>query len=342
MASTWRIRMLLLLMFAPVTTNDKEGQPADNQPTCVPFNAIFIWHTGSGRDTSFYQQRRLITTLILDFPERTEVSLVTVGAKVNTKMHFRKENTDQSWIYQLVQHDPGHSGTHVIPTQKISDAILKNENPKMAEEVFLVVNNKSVIAYRQGAAKALRKKNTCIIFSGEPTSKHVWTDLATDSYHFVILEDNTGSINCTAKSILIQTCRDIVPDIDSIMDRLYSHINVHSTINSIIIVLMITYNCLPKRVKRNLQRLCRTCFRKDNTPVAERGEDGQEQERNDRNENQFTKEQLDLDANASTNVNEEILDMPAGGRPNLPVPCIERHDIEQEALPLIHQPKWQW
>ncbi|XP_053400992.1 uncharacterized protein LOC128557562 isoform X2 [Mercenaria mercenaria] len=333
----WIIMFLSLTIMIP-TLNDTEGQSADTLPTCMPFSAIFIWHTGGGDDTSFYQQMRLIIKLILDFPECTEVSLVRVGAKVNTKMRFRKESTNQSWIYQLVQHKPGHSGTHVIPKRKISDAILRNENHKMAEEVFLVVNNNSVIADKQEAAKALRKKNTWIIFSGEPTSKHVWTDLATDIFHFVILEDNTGSINCTAKSILIQTCRDIIPDTDSIMDDRNCHIDVHSTINSIIIVLMIIYYFLHERVKRNLQSLCSTCFRKDNTPVAEHSADGQDQELNDRNENQFTKEQLGLDANASTTVEGEILDMTVAGRQsNLPIPPIARQDFEQEEHPLINQ-----
>ncbi|XP_053400900.1 uncharacterized protein LOC123558743 [Mercenaria mercenaria] len=211
MASIW-IRIIFFLVISPITTNDRENQAASSQPMCLPFKALFLWHTSSGYDHSFVQQTRLMIKLIHDFPEGTDISVVTVGANMNAKLHFKKKVTNRSWINELMQYEPGNSTKHVIPYLELSAAVYsyfdKNENPKMAEEIFLVVNNKSIIDDKQKGVEVLEKKKTFIILFGKQSSRDVFTNLATDNRHIIGLDGSDDSINGATKSILNLSCQD--------------------------------------------------------------------------------------------------------------------------------------
>ncbi|XP_060597035.1 uncharacterized protein LOC132750957 [Ruditapes philippinarum] len=185
---------------------------ADEKLSCNPYSALIIWYTGSGEDNSFFQQRRLLVVLISDFPENTSVSIVTIGAKDDIRLQFRKQDRITNWRDKILHHVPGTASNHTLPYTEIQKAILYHKtNSSEAELVYLLVNGKTVIRdVGNNGIKELRKKKTFVVLCEIQTENrsHTWLKFASNENYFIALDSITGDVNKTKEIILARSCQD--------------------------------------------------------------------------------------------------------------------------------------
>ncbi|XP_060596972.1 uncharacterized protein LOC132750918 [Ruditapes philippinarum] len=184
----------------------------DEESTCNPYSALFMWYMGSGEDNSFFQQMRLLVMLISEFPENTSVSMITIGAKDDITLSFRKQGGNTNWSDKILQLS-GNTSIHATSyTEKVRMTISNFHRSKStdAQIVYLQVDSKSEIHDEENGFEELSKMKTFVIFAEVNTSiAETWVKLAINTQHFVVWDSRSeDEIEKTKNIILARSCQD--------------------------------------------------------------------------------------------------------------------------------------
>jgi hypothetical protein len=149
--------------------------------------------------------------LVSDLSENTSVSIVTIGAKEDIRLQFRKQDRIANWRDKILQHVPGTASNHTLSYTEIQKAIRYHKtNSSEAELVYLLVNGKTVIrGVGNNGFKELRKKKTFVVLCEIQTENRsqTWIKFASNENYFIALDSITGDVNKTKEIILARSCQ---------------------------------------------------------------------------------------------------------------------------------------
>jgi hypothetical protein len=170
-----------------------------------------MWYIGSGEDNSFFQQMRLLVMLIGEFSENTSVSIITIGAKDDITLSFRKQDGTTNWrdkILQLSGNTSNHASSY-IEKIRLTISNYHRSNSTDAQIVYLLVDSKTAIHDEENGFEELSKMKTFVIFAEVNTSiAESWVKLASNTHHFVAWDSrNEDEIEKTKNIILARSCQ---------------------------------------------------------------------------------------------------------------------------------------
>ncbi|XP_053389172.1 uncharacterized protein LOC128552174 [Mercenaria mercenaria] len=196
--------IIVFIGILPAVLTQKELQ-IKYQQTCRPVRALIFWHLNMIKYI-FDVQRHLISRIINNTREGTNIRLDVIDTKVRNVLSMKKDNTND-WIESITKVKRGSSEQNIIPYKSLVGTIsnFTNETVSVATELFFVVNDKSKLDDDEIAIKELKRFKTYVVFYGEKTPPKFWTNLATDKHRLLELNDNfTKFLNLTCQDSKLQ------------------------------------------------------------------------------------------------------------------------------------------
>ena len=162
-------------------------------------------------DMSYHQLMRYLSKAIEELPNNTSVGVKTVNENTNITL-FKKSADDKSWKKEVGIFS---SSRGVINDTTINNAVsaffINEPKPDIAEYIYFLVNEKTIIKKKKEVKEALQGKEVHVVIFDFHNKEDVWSTLATDEEYIQVLGDQEQDISIAIQKFKKYTCSGKLP-----------------------------------------------------------------------------------------------------------------------------------